>query len=122
MASIDGARFSSQFNGLGDGRERFCNGLNRDLATSTVETCPDPCSKGCEEDDAFKFGRIVEQWAFLPGPAVCLPVAPILASIPFSRRSDAMLDASLRTHDITREKSSGGTWICTDYTRSKEAQ
>ena len=51
---VGGTVFSSQFQGRGDGRKRFTDGLNFDRKAVAESTCPDPCRTG-EEDGLMQW-------------------------------------------------------------------
>jgi hypothetical protein len=102
---VDRTLLSSQFDGLGYGCERISDGRNFDFMSSTVETCPDPCSKSCDDDALFNGSGAGEEWIFLEHSGILCPVLPVFFPTCGSRSSDSIVNCSPRKQDITREVS-----------------
>ena len=101
--------FSSQFQGRGDGCERFTNGLNFDFKAMAESTCPDPCSKTGEEDGLVQWGFSAEIWGGVACFGVGAPMLPILLLRFGSLMSDSIGNSSPRKQEITRQLSFFGT-------------
>ena len=107
---VEGTLFSSQFDGLGDGRQRIRDGLNFDLSPSTVAALPDPRSKPSDDNVAFDASDAVEERADAACSSVVAPMGPIFFSSPGSRCNDAMGHCFPRKQEITRISSPSGMW------------
>ena len=110
LCFVDRGLFSSQFNGLGDGRKRVCNGLNRNAFLLTVVPSPDPSSEGCDDDVSLHVGCFAEVGLVIEGGCVGAPVRPIFFPSPGSLVHDSIFNGFPRRHDVTRENNLSLKW------------
>ncbi len=103
---VDGAGFSSQLDGLGDGCKGVCDCWNLDLSSSTVSAQPDPCSKTPDNGVAFEWFDVLEEWINAVIGSILGPMGPVFASIPGSLRSRAIVNSSSHKQEITHNKTS----------------
>ena len=99
---------SSQFEGLGNGREAILDGRNCDLMSSTVAARPDPCSKAGDDDFGFELGDVGEPRVNFARGGILSPKVPILFSITGSLNNCSSGKSSPRRQDITRDVSRDG--------------
>ena len=110
FCSVERAWFSSQLDGLGNGCECIRDARNFDRSASSVRSCPDPCSEGCEDDVSFDVWDVSEEGIDVAQGGVFFPVCPVFDAIPGSLSNDAMGNSSPRRHNITRDARSFGIW------------
>ena len=106
---VGGTGFSSQFQGRGDGRKSFTDGLNFDFRSVAESTCPDPCSETGEEDGLVQWRLPGKVWGGIAEFGVGAPVLPILLLCFGSLMSDSIGNSSPRKQEITRQLSFFGT-------------
>ena len=110
ICPVDGATFSNQFDGLGDGSECRSDLASSDLLSSAVVTRPDPSSKGCDHDVSFEGWHVSEERVNVEAGGIGLPLPPVSDATFGSRSHDPRVNSLPRKHDITRDERLVGRW------------
>ena len=110
ICPVDGATFSNQFDGLGDGSECRSDLASSDLLSSAVVTRPDPSSKGCDHDVSFEGWYVLEERVNPEEGGIGLPFVPVPDATFGSRSHDPRVNSFPRKHDITRDERLVGRW------------
>ena len=100
--------FSSQFNGIGDGCQCLSNRLNLDSAAFAIVTCPDPCSKSCDNDDFLDIATAIKEWVHFKGGGVGSSVFPVFLMCFVVAVHNSMLNGFPHRQDITLQHISAG--------------
>jgi hypothetical protein len=75
---------------------------------SSVKACPDPCSKGKDDNVDFKWWDIVKQGVNVADARILAPTVPIFESIVGGLINNSIGDCMPQRQDITRNASLDG--------------
>ena len=75
-----------------------------------IVTCPDPCSKCCDNDDLLDIGTVGKEWIHLELLGVVFPVVPVFLSCFVVVIHDAIANGFPRRQDITFDAVLFGMW------------
>ena len=108
--AVDGTWFSSQLDGLGYGRQRRRDCLNRHLTLTSKSPLPDLVSKGADDDVALEWFHVGEGWGDTAGCGKVGPFLPVFLPLVGSFNNDAKANCPPRRHDVMREIRALGNW------------